>query len=105
MSADLAEDAEKLTSVIAATVAGDVNVNAKLGLKIIVINGLPDKTAFLTDRKELAAIIATLRLLSDPGLKIIPLDDPRRQAVGFCAYNDFAAKGVNDKGWVKIEIA
>ena len=105
VSADLAEDAEKLTTVIAATVAGDVNVNAKLGLKIIVINGLPDKTAFLTDRKELSAIIATLRLLSDPGLKIIPLDDPRRQAVGFCAYNDFAAKGVNDKGWVKIEIA
>lgn len=105
VSADLAEDAEALTTVIAATVAGNVNVNAKLGLKIIVINGLPDQTAFLTDRKELAAIIAALRLLSDPGLKIIPLDDPRRQAVGFCAYNDFAAKGVNDKGWVKIEIA
>lgn len=105
VSADMAEDAEMLTTVIAATAAGDVNVNAKLGLKIIVINGLPDKTVFLTDKKELAAIITTLRLLSDPGLKIIPLDDPRRQAVGFCAYNDFAAKGVNDKGWVKIEIA
>lgn len=104
VSPDLDDDADRVTSPYWATEFAKVTTSAKLGLKKIVINGLPEKTAYLTDEKELAEIISYLRLASAPGVQIITLEDPRRQAMGFCAYNDFAAKGVNDRGWVKIEI-
>lgn len=104
VSPDLDDDADRVTTSYWATEFAKVTTSAKLGLKKIVINGLPDKTAYLTDEKELAEIVTYFRLASAPGVQIIMLEDQRRQSMGFCAYNDFAARGVNDRGWVKIEI-
>lgn len=103
VSPDLEDEGIKLCTAVNATVTGDVNVNAKLGMKLVVMNGLPDGTFYLTDDK-LADVITAVRRRGAVGAQIKSILDPKGLSVGWVGLNDFSFAFIDTVGAVKGKI-
>lgn len=106
VSSDLEDAAETITTpgMVMATLLGEANPNSNTRLDYLVIDALPEGTAFLTSSTGLTEVLVRTRLLGEKGPQFQAAPQLSFNEVRYESWNDFEPNIIGKVGIVRAKV-